>query len=115
MADPNELPVLPSQVVSERTHLVIPSMPNWIEPTVEFLRQKAVIGGACQETRSGKLLVALHEAITNAMVHGNLEVGSELKEQGNSAFAQALAQRASDPGLSSRKVDIVVDFDGDSC
>lgn len=115
MAEPSELPVLPSQVCSERTHLVIPSLPNWIEPTVEFLRQKAVMGGACQETRSGKLLIALHEAITNAIIHGNLELSSDLKEQGEGIFAEALAQRCTDPTLASRKVDIVVDFDGNMC
>jgi anti-sigma regulatory factor (Ser/Thr protein kinase) len=115
MADPSEIPILPSQVVAERTHLVIPSMPNWIEPTVEFLRQKAVMGGACQETRSGKLLIALHEAITNAIIHGNLELSSDLKEQGDSIFAETLAQRCTDPNLASRKVDIVVDFDGNIC
>ena len=82
MADPTDLPVLASQIVAERTHLVIPSLPNWIEPTVEFLCQKAVLGGACQETRSGKLLIALHEAITNAIIHGNLELTSDLKEHG---------------------------------
>ena len=38
-----------------------------------------------------------------------------MKEQGDSAFAQALAQRASDPEFSGRKVDIVVDYDGDAC
>lgn len=115
MAEPTELPVLPSQIVAERTHLVIPSLPNWIEPTVEFLRHKAVLGGACQETRSGRLLIALHEAITNAIIHGNLEVSSELKEQGDTQFAATLAQRCTDPTLASRKVDIVVDFDGNMC
>lgn len=115
MPDPSEPPVLPTNVVAERSHIVIPSLPNWIEPTVEFLRQKAVLGGACQETRSGKLLVALHEAITNAIVHGNLGVGSELKEQGSSVFAQALAQRASDPEFAERTVDIVVDYNGEVC
>jgi anti-sigma regulatory factor (Ser/Thr protein kinase) len=115
MPDPGENPLLPTSVVAERSHLVIPSLPNWIAPTVEYLRQKAVLGGACQETRSGKLLVALHEAITNAIVHGNLGVGSELKEQGTSVFAETLAQRASDPALANRTVDIVVDFNGDVC
>jgi anti-sigma regulatory factor (Ser/Thr protein kinase) len=115
MPDPGENPLLPASVVAERSHLVIPSLPNWIEPTVEYLRQKAVLGGACQETRSGKLLVALHEAITNAIVHGNLGLTSELKEQGNSMFAEALAQRASDPALANRTVDILVDFNGDVC
>ena len=115
MHEPSDVPVLPAQVISERTHLLIPSLPNWIEPTVDYLRQRAVVGGACQETRSGKLMVALHEAITNAIVHGNLEVSSELKEQGSDAFAEALAHRAADRTLSSRKVDIVVDFDGEIC
>ena len=112
MVEPTDIPLLPSHIVTERTHVVIPSLPNWIEPTVEFLRQKAVLGGICQETRSGKLLIALHEAISNAIIHGNLELSSDLKEQGDSAFAEALAQRASDPTLAGRKVDIVIDFDG---
>ena len=115
MADPSAIPLLPAQIVAERSRLAIPSLPNWIEPTVEFLRQKAVLGGACEETRSGKLMIALHEAITNAVVHGNLGVSSTLKEEAGSAFAEALAQRASDPEFADRKVDIVVDYDGDVC
>ncbi|MBI1831262.1 MAG: PilZ domain-containing protein [Planctomycetes bacterium] len=113
MADQNDIPLLPSHVVAERSHIVIPSLPNWIEPTVEFLRRKAVLGGVCEETRSGKLLIALHEAISNAIIHGNLELSSDLKEQGDSIFAEALALRAADPILANRKVDIVVEFDGD--
>jgi anti-sigma regulatory factor (Ser/Thr protein kinase) len=115
MADPNAPPILPHQILSERSRLVIPSLPHWIEPTVEFLRQKAVLGGVCGETRSGKLMIALHEAITNAVVHGNLEIASALKEQGNNAFAEALARRAADQALSSREVDILIDYDGDVC
>lgn len=115
MSESADTPLLPSQIVAERTHLMIPSLPNWIEPTVEFLRTKAVMSGACQQTRSKKLLVALHEAITNAMLHGNLELSSDLKRQGPDAFAAALAQRAADPNLTSRNVDIVVDYDGETC
>ncbi len=74
-----------------------------------------MLGGACQETRSGKLLIALHEAISNAIIHGNLELSSDLKKQGDSLFAEVLAQRCTDPTLASRKVDIVVDFDGNMC
>ena len=69
MSEPTDAPMLASRVVAERTHLTIPSLPNWIEPTVEYLRHKAVQCGACQPTRAGKLLVTLHEAITNAVVH----------------------------------------------
>jgi anti-sigma regulatory factor (Ser/Thr protein kinase) len=115
MQESSQSPVLPSQVVSERTHLVVPGLPHWIEPTVEYLRQRAVLCGACHETRAGKLMVALLEAMSNAVIHGNLELGSELKERGDDSFAQALAQRASDARFAERMVDIQVDYDGETC
>jgi hypothetical protein len=80
MTDPPDIPVLPEQIIAERAHVVIPSLPNWIEPTVELLRRRAVLGGVCEETRSCRLLIALHEAISNAVIHGNLELSSDLKE-----------------------------------
>ena len=74
-----DAPNLPTLVVGERMHMCLPSRPDWIEATVDFLRQKAVLCGACQESRAGKLMVALHEALPNAIVHGNLELSSGLK------------------------------------
>lgn len=104
-----------TQVATERTRLVIPGLPHWIEPTVEYLRHKAILSGACEESRAGKLLVALLEALSNAVIHGNLEISSQLKETGDDSFARALAERAADPVLSARMVDIVVDYDGERC
>ena len=115
MQPPDQTPAVPAQVLSEQTHLVVPSLPHWIEPTVEHLRQRAVQCGACQESRAGKLMVALLEAMSNAIIHGNLELGSELKERGDDSFARALAERASDPRLAGRIVDIQVAYDGETC
>jgi hypothetical protein len=115
MQESSRSPALPAQVLSEYTHLVVPSLPHWIEPTVEHLRQRAIHCGVCQETRAGKLMVALLEGMSNAVIHGNLELGSELKEQGDDSFAQALAERASDPRLCGRVVDIRVAYDGETC
>jgi Histidine kinase-like ATPase domain/PilZ domain len=115
MAEPSQFPLLPAQVLSERFHLIVPSLPSWIEPTVEYLKQRALLCGACQPTRAGKLVVALHEALSNSLLHGNLELSSELKEQGPNHFAETLARRANDPLLAGRLVDIVGHFDGDVC
>lgn len=111
----NEIPHLPNLVLTEQMQLCLPSRPDWIDATVDYLRQRAVLCGACQESRSGKLMVALHEALSNAIVHGNLELGSELKEQGDSSFAEALSQRVGDPKLAGRVVDILMDYDGKRC
>jgi anti-sigma regulatory factor (Ser/Thr protein kinase) len=111
----NDAPDLPSLVRAEQTLVRLPSRPHWIEETVDYLCRKAVLCGACQETRSKKLMVALQEGLINSVVHGNLGLSSELKERGDSSFAEALAQRAADPNLSQRMVDIVVDYDGQRC
>ena len=115
MSDTPDTPDLPIHLLTERTHLRLPSKPHWIEATVEWLRQKAVLSGACHEHRAHKLLVALHEAISNAIVHGNLELSSALKEQGDGSFARALAERGADPRLAARMVDIDIECDADRC
>jgi len=106
-------PDLAAQVIAERTRLVVPSLPHWIEPTVEYLRRQAVQIGACTEARSFKLLLALHEALSNSILHGNLELSSELKEI--SRFADALAQATADPRLADRVVEVRVDYNSRRC
>jgi anti-sigma regulatory factor (Ser/Thr protein kinase) len=108
-------PSLPSVVASEQTYLQIPSQPEWIAPTVEYLKEKAVLCGACPESRANKLMLALHEALTNSVVHGNLELSSELKERSDNAFAEALAMRSADPHYGERLVEVGVDYDGERC
>ena len=110
-----DTPDIPSTVLIEQSHLRLPSRPDWIEAVVEHLKTKAVLAGACQESRANKLTVALHEALSNSIIHGNLELSSELKERGDSSFAEALAARMADPVLSSRHLDLVVDYDGERC
>src|SRR5258708_138445 len=108
-------PDVSSAVLVERSRLRIPSRPEWIAPTVELLKQKAQLCGACHESRTGKLVLALHEALTNAVVHGNLELASNLKERDDDTYARALAERTSDPRYSGRHVVIDVDHDAERC
>jgi anti-sigma regulatory factor (Ser/Thr protein kinase) len=110
-----DTPDIPAAVLVEQSHLRLPSRPDWIEAIVEYVKTKALLAGVCQETRASKLMVALHEALSNAMIHGNLELASDLKERGDSSFAEALAARMADAALSSRHVDLVVDYDGERC
>src|SRR5438067_336356 len=110
-----DTPDVPSTVVVEQTHLRLPSRPDWIEAVVEHLKVKAVLAGVCQESRANKLMVAMHEALSNSIIHGNLELASDLKERGDSSFAEALAVRMADPVLASRHVDLLIDYDGERC
>ena len=38
-------PLLPTQIVAERSHLSIPSLPNWVEPISRELRPTIRIEG----------------------------------------------------------------------
>lgn len=115
MTSPLQSPSLPSAVAAEQTYLQIPSQPEWIAPTVEYLKDKAILCGACHETRVHKLTLVLHEALTNSIIHGNLELSSDLKERGDGAFTEALAERAADPYYASRTVEVHIDYNGERC
>src|SRR4051794_1947514 len=110
MDDTPSLPDVTGGVLNDRLTLQLPTSLDWIGPTIEHLRRRAVLSGVCDEARAGKLGLALHEALANCVVHGNLEVSSDLKEQGD-AFAEALVRRSADPVLSSRAVLVEVDYD----
>jgi anti-sigma regulatory factor (Ser/Thr protein kinase) len=108
-------PDLPAAVAAEHSSLHIPSRPEWIAPTVEYLGQKAILCGACSESRADRLMLALREALTNSVVHGSLELSSDLKDQGDTVFAEALAARAADPHFAGRVVQIETHYDGERC
>lgn len=112
---PVERSFLRAAVVRDRTQLRIPSRVDWIELAVMYLANKAESLGACEHDRHGKLVTALTEAVTNAIVHGNLEIPSALKESVDGAFARTLAERSMDPHYASRLIDVDMEYDGQRC
>src|SRR5581483_3138965 len=104
-----------SIIEADSTAFAIPTELQWVGKACEFLSQRARASGACDAERAGKMIIALTEAITNAIIHGNLGISSALKEQGNEAFARAVAQRSADPVLRDRQTHIRYEFDGNEC
>jgi len=102
-------------VECDASMLRIPTRLEWVDRTAHFLRRRAEHCGACDGTRGDQLLMALHEALTNAIVHGNLGISSDLREQPGDAFVRALAERSVDPELAAREVRIKFQFDGERC
>lgn len=100
-----------STVVHDRLHLQVPSQVDWIAPTLEMLRQRLLLVTACDETQLQRLIMGLHEGLTNAIVHGNLEVPSALKEDGNE-FVEKLIKRQCDSTYGGRMVHLDLDYNG---
>ncbi len=113
MSSQSEIPHLPDMISSDQCRFTIPSRPEWIEPTVEYLKQRAILCGGCHESRANRLTIALHEALTNSIIHGNLEVSSELKERGDDSFARMVSERIADSKYCDRVVTVVMSYDGE--
>jgi CheY-like chemotaxis protein/anti-sigma regulatory factor (Ser/Thr protein kinase) len=67
--------------------------PALIRPLVGHLKANFAEITGCDGTTLIRLAVALREALVNAMDHGNLELDSALREQGESAYQQLGEER----------------------
>ena len=115
MSDRLEANGMSAVVDCDTAMLRIPTRLEWVERTAHYLRRRVEDCGACDGARGDQLIIALHEALTNAIVHGNLGISSALKEQPGEAFARALAERSADPSFASRQVRIDFQYDGQQC
>ena len=64
-----------------------------IEPLVCHLQDGLVQMGICDDAECIRVGVALEEAIANALFHGNLEVGSELRDEDDAAYFALVESR----------------------
>lgn len=100
-----------SRIVNRSFTVEIPSEFEWINRTVTYLEQHALGMSWGSSVNGNRITLPLHEALTNAIVHGNLEVSSDLKEAEEAdRFAKALAVRSTQNKYSSRRVEVQVDY-----
>ena len=81
-----------------------------VAEVVGQLESQLVQLGLGDETSILQIGVALREAIVNAVVHGNLEVHSELLEGGGDAFQASIAERQKTAPYKDRKVTVVARY-----
>ncbi len=68
------------------------------------------VGVVCSDSASRmKMGIALEEGLLNAMIHGNLEVSSELRQREDDSFQKMIAARQRNPIYGERKVTVSVD------
>ncbi len=62
------------------------------------------------DTELMRVGIALHEALINAMHHGNLEVGSELRDAGGDVYRELIERRLRESGYCDRRVHLTVNL-----
>lgn len=70
--------------------------------------------GVLDTASRGTVELCLHEAVANAIVHGNLGIASAAKNhpEGYETFGRLLSERLADPERRERRLDIVARWDG---
>lgn len=111
MPDTQLLTTVESRIINQSFTIEIPSEFEWINRTVSYLEDRAREVPWGDSININRVILPLHEALTNAIVHGNLEVSSALKEEERELFTETLAVRSTQSTYASRRVQIVVNFD----
>ncbi len=77
-----------------------------IPAVVNYLQRQLADLHFCNEPNRLRIGVALEEALLNAYYHGNLEVGSELREQSHTSYYNLARKRVHEPPYRSRQIRI---------
>jgi CheY-like chemotaxis protein/anti-sigma regulatory factor (Ser/Thr protein kinase) len=86
------------------SHFALENDRALIPPLVAELTENLIFMGLCDETELLRVTVALGEALDNAMIHGNLEISSEERDQDEKAYQELIARRRQQPPYSGRLV-----------
>ena len=98
-------------LVKETRHFSFRSDELDIPSMVMHLTDRMVPLGFAQPSNLDVLAMAYHEALVNALEHGNLDMDSSLKGDfitGQDTYAALLHNRLEDPAFASRRVDVFV-------
>jgi CheY-like chemotaxis protein/anti-sigma regulatory factor (Ser/Thr protein kinase) len=86
------------------THYQLDNDVALVAPLVGHLEHQMERVQACEPSSLVLVGVALHEALTNAILHGNLELSSELRETDEIEYYRLASERRVEPPWSERHV-----------
>jgi anti-sigma regulatory factor (Ser/Thr protein kinase) len=82
--------------------------PTLFGPLVSHLQETVIQMGLCDDADLTRIGVALEEALANALYHGNLEVGSELRGLDDDAYHTLVRQRRGEAPYRDRRIHVQV-------
>ncbi len=82
-------------------------------PLIQYLQDGAAQFGLWGDNERNRIGVALEEALANALYHGNLEVGSELRERNLEAYYKTIDTRRGQSPYQERRIEVEADFSFD--
>ena len=87
-------------------HFVLDNDVELVSPLIEHLESSIARMQHCDRTELMRMGVALHEALFNAIQHGNLEVSSDLRQEDERVFHNLVQARRQQSPFRERRVHI---------
>lgn len=100
-------------LAAQETVFELPNDVALISPLVAYLQDDLERTGFGDEQVRAQIGTALHEALSNAMIHGNLEVSSDLRKEGTGPFRATIRERSAAEPWASRRVNCRSERSGD--
>jgi CheY-like chemotaxis protein/anti-sigma regulatory factor (Ser/Thr protein kinase) len=101
-------------LVRRESTLILDSDPELIIPLVTLLNEELEGVGNWDGTALMQVCIALQEALTNALYHGNLELSSELRQDNEKIYHARATERQHDEPYRSRRIRVHAQIDRDS-
>ncbi len=99
-----------SAMGSQELRLVLPSDRRFVAPVISMLKEFCDRIGLLTGRDQMRVGIALEEALVNAIVHGNLEVSSKLREADDGSFDRLIAMRMEKLPYRNRRVELVAGY-----
>jgi CheY-like chemotaxis protein len=103
--DRNEKQLLKSLIHTE-SHFILDNDTSLIPSLIGHLETNLKRMQLCDENGLIRVAVALREALVNAIQHGNLEIGSELREQDDQRYYHLIEERREQEPYQDRRVHV---------
>jgi CheY-like chemotaxis protein len=82
--------------------------PALIPPFIHMIQDHLVRLGICADNGKIRLGVALEEALLNGLYHGNLELSSDLRQDGSNTFNRLAGERRDQPPYRDRRLHVTL-------
>ncbi|MCA8987054.1 MAG: ATP-binding protein [Planctomycetaceae bacterium] len=92
----------------QTTKLSLPSHREVVGKIVRYIAQLIHAFNICTSREQMRVVLAVEEALVNAMYHGNLGVASDLRGVDDEAYFQLIHQRTTDPHYADRRVELTI-------
>jgi len=95
-------------LVRAESYFVLDNDVSLIPPLVGYIQEQMRRTQFCDEGTQMRVGIAVREALSNAIEHGNLEGPSTLKDADHAAFHRLIAERRSSPPYRDRRTHVTV-------